>query len=386
MNEFKNNRILIVDDEPKNRKIIRIRLEDDFDLKEASSGEEALALIEGFDPAVILLDIMMTGINGYEVTKKIRSIDKVSQAKIILVSGKALIEEKLEGYASGAEDYMTKPFNGKELAAKVNVFMKLYNLEKDMQRINNDLEKEIIERSEQLLKSERMAYVGMNAAEIVHNLKSPLSVIKGFVHLLQSKQPDLREAKKIDKAADKILITIKNILDSTSKDLKDEMTALNIDEIIKDEIDFITGLDADLRYQAEVNLELKTKHSILASNSHISQVVANLIKNSVEAMVNCEEKTLTITTRSDENYVWIQIEDSGEGISAENLEKIFQPLFTTKDGNNGKPVGNGLGLAYCKRMVETYQGELKVESKLNKGTRFTLNLPTHEPLANRKIA
>lgn len=374
--KFKNRRILIVDDEPKNLKILKIRLEKDYELLEAASGEEALTLIENFDPALVLTDIMMTGIDGYELTRQIKSNPKTAQAKVILVSGKAMIEEKLEGYHSGAEDYITKPFNGEELKAKVEVFIKLFNLEAELQVVNSSLETEVQARSEQLITSERMAFVGMHTGEIVHNLKNPLAIIKGYLFKLKSSHPDLRELEKIENATDKILDITKNILSSFSQEFKVDMAEFKINEVIEWELEFLKNLDLQYKNRVTTQLDLKSESSIFASRSHYSQIIGNLVKNAVEAMTSSEKQILTIRTYDQEGSVCVHVVDSGEGISEENLAHIFEPLFTTKDGKEGRPLGNGLGLPFCKRMVEAYGGDLQISSRINQGTEVKLVIPT----------
>ena len=133
--QFKS-KLLIVDDDATNRKILRLRLQDRYELREACSGEEALEILKEFNPILILLDIMMDGIDGYEVTRSIRRTESLSSAKVILVSGKALLEDRAEGYRSGADDYITKPFHCEELKVKVGNFEKLGRLEVEVADLN----------------------------------------------------------------------------------------------------------------------------------------------------------------------------------------------------------------------------------------------------------
>ena len=122
-------KILIVDDDPLNLEILEELLGDDYDLVTAETGEEALEQAREYRPDVVLLDIMMPGIDGYETCRRMRKMPALENAKILLVSAKAMVSERLEGYESGADDYMTKPFNKDELRAKVKVFAKLRRAE-----------------------------------------------------------------------------------------------------------------------------------------------------------------------------------------------------------------------------------------------------------------
>lgn len=112
-------KILIVDDDPMNIDILMDDLEDLYTLRSAESGEEALQIIPDFHPDLILLDIMMSGIDGYEVCRRIRADEKYNAIKIILISGRAMENERQKGYAVGADDYVTKPFEVEELVEKI---------------------------------------------------------------------------------------------------------------------------------------------------------------------------------------------------------------------------------------------------------------------------
>ncbi len=120
----KKTKILIVDDDPMNLKFLKEILSDEYNIKAALSGEEALEIIFDFMPEILSLDIMMPGVDGYEVCKKIRANEKLANIKILLVSAKAMLNEKLMGYEVGADDYITKPFEHEELLAKIKIFIR----------------------------------------------------------------------------------------------------------------------------------------------------------------------------------------------------------------------------------------------------------------------
>jgi len=119
------NKILIVDDNATNIAILEETLADLYGLKAAKSGEEALAVAEDFRPDMILLDVMMPGIDGFETCRRIRANPVLNHVRIILVSGKTQVSERLKGYEAGADDYITKPFEEEELLAKVRVYLRL---------------------------------------------------------------------------------------------------------------------------------------------------------------------------------------------------------------------------------------------------------------------
>ena len=136
---LRNTRILIVDDHPTNIAILEEILGEHYTLKTATCGEEALTIALDFKPALILLDIMMPGIGGYETCRRIRAHPSLRHIKIIMVSARALVAERLQGYEAGADDYITKPFDEEELVAKVRVHMRLRSLEEVEQFTSNVL-------------------------------------------------------------------------------------------------------------------------------------------------------------------------------------------------------------------------------------------------------
>ena len=239
----------------------------------------------------------------------------------------------------------------------------------------SESEEEVRVRSEQLMKTERMAFVGMHAGEIVHNLKNPLAVIKGYVYLLQKGKQEELAIEKIDSAVDKILDIIKNILNSFSYNIEDKVTEFSVSELIQEELEFLMSLDSRYKNEVKTEVNFHGESYILANKSHFSQIIGNLIKNAIEAMNQSQNKELRIYTGVEKDELCISIEDSGEGISSENLERIFEPLFTTKNGEEGQPLGNGLGLPFCKKMIENYGGKLEVQSERGVGTKFTIRVP-----------
>lgn len=171
-------KILIVDDNSTNIEILEEYLEVDYELAIATSGEEALQKAPAFQPALILLDIMMPGIDGYEVCRRIRAHPQLRQAKIIMVSAKAMLTERLEGYAAGADDYITKPFDEEELLAKVRVYLRL----------------KAAEASDQL-KGGLLALLGHKACTPLTGIISPVEM------LLENEDMDLENQRALLKLA-----------------------------------------------------------------------------------------------------------------------------------------------------------------------------------------
>lgn len=374
-----NRKILIVDDEAKNLKILRIKLGKDYELREASTAEEALEILKDFQPALILTDIMMPGMDGYELTRVIRENEVDVSPKIILLSGKSFLEEKLEGYNAGADDYLTKPFSGDELKAKINVFMRLYNLELRMFLMNSSLEEEVEHRTQELLKSERLAHLGMNAAHVAHNLKNPLTIIHMSIYRLKKKLGTVPEVEsdfaRLMDGYDRMLEAVKCVLNPLSS-TKEEYEEFSIATCLEEELKFsVLGREEDL--SLEVSLE--SNQLVRVSQSHFRQVLGNLINNSFEAMLESEIKKLFVTVNDCENTVEVRIRDTGSGIDELQIDKIFEPMFTTKDGTKGQVRGNGLGLAHAKNTIESFGGSIQLRNHPLGGAEVILKIPASSP-------
>ena len=365
------SQILAVDDDPKNLEIISEIVENKFDLTMASSGQEALELIDQREFDIILLDIVLKDIDGYEVCKKIRSLKRHSP-KIILVSGKSMIWEKLKGYEVGADDYLTKPFNDEEFLAKVNVFQRLVQVEKEIKRINSGLEEQINRRTQQLVEAQKMAFLGTHVAETVHNLKTPLTVIMASTNKLAREFPENKDVNRIEKACQKLHEIVKTTLNTNHA----QKTPLDLNEILQLELEIIK---AKPNYSDDIKmaLSLTPLPTISGVGGHFIQIFNNLLSNAVDALYERPKKEISISSYVHNNMIQITIKDSGIGIPSTHLDKIFIPFFTTKpiETHDNSPTGTGLGLSSCKKMIEAYHGNLNVYSQEDEGTIFEISLP-----------
>ena len=238
-----------------------------------------------------------------------------------------------------------------------------FKLMKKLREINTNLETIVEERTRELMITEKMATAGKFASMIGHDLRSPLQSIKNAVYV----------ANNYPEENEKMMEIIGNSTDYASKILEDlrdltRNTDPNKEEVILSDFisDTIQGYNTNNLISFKVNIDdnLETANF---DPVKIRRVIDNLVKNSVEAIDETGE--IVISTCCEDECLILKISDTGRGIPEESLGNIFQPFMTTKSK------GLGLGLAYCKQAVEAHKGEITVESKLNKGTKFTIKLP-----------
>jgi len=370
------NKILVVDDAQSVVAVIREILEKEYIVESAFSGEQGLETVSDFRPDMILLDVTMTGIDGYEVCRRIRKDGSFGFIKIIMVSGRTMLEERLKGYEAGADDYIGKPFKAEELLAKVRVFMRLKSVEDQLHELNKVLNDQVRMRTEQLVDAERMAAIGRYAAGIVHNLNNPLQVIMGNAELLAVKQPDNRNIMNLRKAAAQMKKIISTILSTSYRESSTEYVFIDLNELLKDQVELLRA-NSFFKHRVTTEMKLGAIPPYRGIYHHFSQSIGNLISNAVDAMYKSEHKVLTIETSVREGFICVDISDTGHGISEKKMEKIFNPFYTTKPLTAGddRPTGTGLGLASAKEMIESYDGKILVKSVEDAGSTFTVMLP-----------
>jgi C4-dicarboxylate-specific signal transduction histidine kinase len=376
--------ILAVDDEPRNLKILTLSLSSEWHLEFAATGEEALEKLKTFTPDLILLDIMMPGIDGYEVCKKIRENPKLHLTKVILVTGKALLEERLKGYDVGADDYMTKPFVTEELGAKVRVFMRLALMERKFRDLNASLEEQVRKRTEQLLDAEsklinsaKMSALGEMAGGIAHEINTPLATItllSGQVQeILQEAEAEngsllLKLTKGIEDTAARISKIIQGLRIFSRDGSKDPMEEKSLREVIESTL----ALCNEKFKNRQINLQVDPIPDVMlmCRPTQISQVLLNLFNNSYDAIGEQAKSWIKINCEYGDEFVVMRVTDSGLGIANDIQNKMFQPFFTTKD--IGK--GTGLGLSISKGLVEANGGRIYYDSS-SPNTSFVLQFP-----------
>ena len=352
---IKKNRILIIDDDPVNILILEEILGRRYELLTASSEEEILTLTENFKPDLILLDIMMQSANGYDLCKQLKSNTKLKFTKIILVSSKALLKDRLIGYEAGADDYLSKPFDPEELLAKVSVFIRLKSVE-EIDRVKDDL---------------------INVFS--HETRTPLNAIIGFSKLLKSNEGLPDEEKEF---ASLILESGMSLLNLSNKaillsNLRKENKELSISSAR------VSELVANAARKIPEKLKAKNiKYRDAVSRDVILSIDARLIETAIlyvldNAFKYSPEKTSVSIESSIEEETGrflINVKDSGTGIAPGRLPTLFDEFGIEDVSHHGR--GHGLSLSIVKCIMETHNGEVSVRNNSNPpGCTFSLVFP-----------
>ena len=372
--------VLIIEDNPDMVRFIARLLGDEYNVLTASDGIEGMETVNNQIPDLVISDIMMPRKDGYQVCKEIKSGDKTKHIPVILLTAKAEMSMKIEGLKYGADDYLIKPFNSKELRARVKSLLNLREMETEIQQRNQELEnsnkklQEALENlkitQKQFIQSEKMATVGMLAGGVAHEINNPMSAILTNAQLLLRNVKDKRRKESlqlIEESARRCSGIIRNLLSYSRKQELDEFKSIDVNKVIKDTCNLLK------RQLKDENITIETEYgSILpidGNANELQQVFTNLILNSRDAIKEKGKSgNITIRTSQEDAFIILKIIDKGSGISKENMSKLFDPFFTTKAVGKG----TGLGLPIIYNLVKKHEGVIDFSSELGKGTTVTI--------------
>lgn len=391
---FSQPEILIVDDTPDNLRLLASMLgSQGYKVRKALNGEIALSTCKTRIPDLILLDIMMPDLDGYEVCKILKNDENTKNIPIIFISALDDVWDKVKAFAVGGVDYISKPFQSEEVLARVVNQLTIQNLQKQLTEqnkhladLNQNLEKLVEQKTQELIHQEKSAAIGRLTQGMVHNLRNPLSTITLAIGLIEVEAQQIQNqviidyCQLVDTASMQIGQIMDNLLLKTYREQAEDLKLLNLNDILREELQL---LNANLHFKHKLDKNILLDEEIPCVPliySHISQIFHNLINNAIDAMWNQEYQEITIITRQDETNVYMDIKDIGCGIAAENLSKIFDPFYTSKPAKGdenipGQPTGTGLGLHTCVELLKPFHGEIKVISKEGEGCLFTITIP-----------
>ena len=399
MNDKNSERsiILIVDDNQTNLDVLFELLKNyGFKVLVAQDGESAIEQIQYIHPDLILLDIMMPGIDGFETCQRLKSDPPTQDIPIIFMSALSATVDKVKGFQTGAVDYITKPFQHEEVLSRIQTHLTIGSLQKKLEQknaelahLNQNLERLVEQKSKQLIEQEKTAIIGRLTQGMVHNLKSPLQVMQTSVDLIETKATKINDYsffsynKYILQAITKVNQIMDTLMVKSRKEQKQDLQAVNINELVQREIQLLEG---HLYFKNKIKKKYFYDENIAnipLIYSYISQVFYNLVNNAMDAMWDKKIRELTIVTRQDESKIYMDIADTGCGIAPEDLSKIFDPFYTSKppkgeEQKEGEPTGTGLGLYTCIELLKPFNGQIGISSNLGKGSIFTVVLPKQQ--------
>lgn len=383
--------VLVIEDEQRLRLNLKVLLSHEgYTVTLAADGNEGVRCLQNASFDIVITDIMMEGGNGFQVLEYIAT--HVPNTLAIVITGYASTESAIEALRKGAYDYIAKPFEIEMIKISLERAMEKVRLQRALKRHTEELEQRVAERTqaleamnqelhrsmaalqatqEQLIQTEKLSALGELISGFAHELNNPLTSVLGYAELLtklDSSAPDMHTMlEKISQEAVRCHRIVKNLLGFARKQ-QPAKTYLDINALCRKTLEL-------LAYQFRVN-NVTTMQRLapqlpwtMADEHQLQQVLVNILTNAYQAMAGHRGRgLLTLTTATEAAQIFIKIADTGPGIAAKELPRIFDPFYTTK------VQGTGLGLSLSYGIIKEHGGEITVSSTPGKGTTFTIAL------------
>ncbi len=359
------NTVLIVDDTPANIDVLFNALSDDYSLQVALDGCTALELVEEYPPDLILLDVIMPGMNGFEVCERLKSELTTRDIPILFVTALGDVKAETKGLECGAVDYIHKPINVPLVRARVKNHLALKH-QKDLLKQSISL----LQHEKELL--EHKAELGIQAGGLAHDMSNVL-MMSTLLEMIPKQRPETDEQwQKVLQAIDSVV----GVLDlgaeicrgftSYLQNIGEKETVVTLDNLLQAVNMYKRKFKGNFIKELEKGLP-----PIKCKGYQIKRVLINLFVNALQAVERIEEPKIELKAWFQDGKVMISIADNGDGIPPDILPKIFDERFTTKK------TGTGLGLFMAKQIMNAHGGDIEVVSEPDKGAKFTLILPVY---------
>lgn len=416
--EKKRISILYIEDNPSNRNLVRYILDEDvFDYCEAVDASTGIIAAKEIIPDIILMDINMTGMSGLEATIKIRQIPELSHIVIIAVTAKIMKGDRERILAAGCNAYIPKPIDVDTFQSKVIEVFKggeeslnddssiVTYMKQNQAEIVDHLENEISNLKESrfalrmkvkeleeknielehtqsmLVHSEKLAALGQLVAGIIHEIRTPLAGIMGYQQLLMDRIQDEEQKMFLDqcvKAVEKIKTIVSDMLHFSKREQKNHNDIISNKQVFENIQSLINILSKQEGIGIQI-VDLQEAHYFKGNVSQVEQVLISLVSNAIFAVTEVNDDSahidmdpkVFVKSWGDGSKIFFEVRDKGVGMSKETMSKIFEPFFTTKPLDKG----TGLGLSICKTIVDSFNGDVSVSSKMGEGTTFLVSFP-----------
>jgi signal transduction histidine kinase len=376
--------ILAIDDTPVNLKTLAAALAEDYELVVATSGAEGLAHAARTPPDLILLDIMMPGMDGYEVCRRLKANAELREVPVIFISAMRESEAETVGLGMGAVDYLTKPINVAIARLRVRNHLEREALRKEIELHRNQLETQVQERTLSLSIAKEAAESANRAkstflANMSHELRTPLTAIMGMTDLVLRRLSDAKQVDQLNKvktASTHLLNIINDILDISkieAERLTLEQTDFTLREILASLRNVIDMKAAEKHLQLQIDLEPTLSDLQLRGDPlRLEQILLNLVGNAVKFTEQGSVSVCAriITESAIDLYLRFEVSDTGIGISPEEQKRLFNAFEQADSSMTRKYGGTGLGLTISQRLARLMGGDVGVGSHLGAGSTF----------------
>ena len=391
--------ILVVDDTSDVRSLLGDILSDEYRVIYACDGAEGMEATLAQRPDLIISDVMMPHVDGQEFCRRVRENPSTASTPFVLLTARAELSLKIDGLNCGADDYLTKPFEEKELKARVRSLLKLRRLHQDLDKRNHELEgayRDLAAMQGQLIHSEKMSSLGQLVAGLAHEINNSINAVYNGIkpmalntHRLQGllapvlagqdlpADPTTREElENLFRRLFSLANVIENGANRTARIIADLRTFSHPGKAEFDDFDLHESLDmclnllfGQIKHRIQIRKEYGVVGQIHGPHGHLNQVFMNILNNAQQAMEG--EGEIVVSTWQEGEQVFVSVRDTGPGIPEEIQSRIFDPFFTTKDPGQG----TGLGLSVSYGIVRKLGGAIECRNVEGEGAEFTITFP-----------
>ena len=367
--DLRGRRILVVDDDRLNVRILsNILKSEGYLIADANSGERALEIYDSFNPDLMLLDVVMPGINGFETCREIKKRYGDKSAPVIFITAKSESEDVVEGLSAGGVDYLPKPFRGKEALARIKTHLQIRLLLEQQQSLVEQLSN---------ANAAKNKFLGMAA----HDLRNPLASIRGLAEFLREgvggplSEDQLDLINTIHDASQSMLVMVNELLDVAtieSGELKIHAEQRNISDLIEKCV-FLGNIEAGKKgSHIEFNSENREATAFF-DGAKIKQVIDNLLSNALK--FSPPNSTVRVTLVRGLRTWSVSVLDKGPGIPEDERDKLFKDFSRLSVRPTNGEKSTGLGLAICRKIVEAHQGTITATNIPTGGCEFKISIP-----------
>ncbi len=374
-----NPKILLVDDNPTNIRIAaKILRQKNYNISFAQNGRDALQKAGSINFDTILLDIMMPGMDGYEVCEKLKSNPLTRQVPVIFLTAKTETENVVRAFELGGADYVTKPFNSQELLARVETQVRLKKSLESLEKVNKDL------TDANNTKDKMFSIISHDLLGPIGNIKESLEVIvSGEVTMDEKNMQSFLQSVWASVGSSYSLL--ENLLfwaRSQQGRLAHKPKKINLSTLIKDTIHLLKGVASQKSIQLKSNLQ--TEEMVFADRNAVKTILRNLMSNAIKfteanGLITIDAK------KQDDGFLLISLADNGIGMDQKTKDNLFQKFKNEPRWGTDGEKGVGLGLVITREFVEKHRGTIWVNSEVEKGSTFYFTLPREQEGNDKKL-
>lgn len=378
-------KILIVEDNPESIDLLVYFLKPaGYELVTVTDGVQAISQVESDPPDIILLDIMLPGLDGFQVCERLKKNRSTFHIPIVMITALKELKDKIRALEAGADDFISKPFDSVELLARVRSLLRLKFYHDELIQRNRELErqKQMLER-ENLLKKELTNL-------IVHDMKNPLFVIQGNLQMMRMQEQeegyaiDSKYARRIERSSRGLLRMVLNLLDISRLEqnaMELEPVPVSLPVLVQNVVDFFQDIPEHSKKTVQMKLSPNLPQAMVDKD-----VFERVLDNLFNFVFTNTPDYMTILVEAhplNDEFIEFKVMHDGKPIPAEYQEKIFQKFGQVELKKAGFKPARGLGLIFCKLAMKAHGGDIRLEPGFQEGNSFVLTIPSFRRKRNR---